>query len=153
MQRRTELVTEISDIFYHNYDSFEKARLYLSGSYENALYSGFKISYQEDKVQVLRNGRYIELSSIHQTASDTIASEILFFMKKCRIRYFVGDDKWTLVVFDYKHYPYCNFKYRSDFNIEKESTRREIDNFNNRNAQHWIYILRDKWYIEGESCR
>lgn len=154
-QRRTELVESLSNIFYDNYDHFEEARLYLSGSYENTLYSGFKIDYQENRVEAFRHGCYIKLPSIYQTSSDTIASNILIFMKKCRIRIFEGGDKWCLVVFndfDYKHYPCYSFQYRSDFDTEKEKTKQEIENFNNSNTPYWTYTLCGKWFIQGESC-
>ncbi|MCD4741651.1 MAG: hypothetical protein K8R67_04075 [Desulfobacteraceae bacterium] len=147
--KRTKLVDELSKHFQENYIDFETTKKYLS---EEKSYFGFAFDYKDNKVKLKQGENSIKLDSISQIKGDTTVYNILIFMKEEGIRDISGNKEWIKVTYEEQKYPCFSFWFRADFNPEDKKTAQKIINFHDNKSKNWIFILKDKWFIKGETC-
>lgn len=149
LNRRSKLVADLSSHFQDNYTTYEKLREYFS---DDKSYLGFSFDYLDDRIKLKQGGATVKLDSISQIKGDQVVTDILLFMKEERIRDISGNSEWIKVTFEVNKFPCFSFWFKADFNPENESTIKMINNFENKKGEDWIYVLKDKWYLQGEVC-
>jgi len=75
-------------------------------------------------------------------------------MKKEGIRVISGNpnEGWIAVAFEDFKYPCFNFRYKQNFEPNDEKIKQQIEDIKDLKTKNWIYVLGDKWFIEGVKC-